>query len=90
MPGSNYDDINGTLTFSRVSTRRFIRSPKLMQQTIAVMAVVALVQAPFIGTAQAHQSRRHGGGHSASRYGDTQEAMKTITVGENVDEDVVD
>ena len=71
--------------------RRFIlASPKLMQQTIAVMAVVALVQAPFIGTAQA---RIKVGVTAAvipqAAMGDTQEAMKTITVGENVDEDVL-
>ena len=71
--------------------RRFIlASPKLMQHTIAVMAVVALVQAPFIGTAQA---RIKVGVTAAvipqAVMGDTQEAMKTITVGENVDEDVL-
>ena len=71
--------------------RRFIlASPKLMQQTIAVMAVVALVQAPFIGTAQA---RIKVGVTAAvipqAAMGDTQEVMKTITVGENVDEDVL-
>ena len=71
--------------------RRFIlASPKLMQKTIAVMAVVALVQAPFIGTAQA---RIKVGVTAAvipqAAMGETQEVMKTITVGENVDEDVL-
>ena len=68
----------------------FIASPKQMQKTIAVMAVVALVQAPFIGAAQA---RIKVGVTAAvipqAAMGETQEVMKTITVGENVDEDVL-